>query len=112
MVNTHLVGVATVRFGEHLMKLDRPKAFKGAREPLIVPRKGKNTETKQSDEALKVGQKRPTLERFTLRVDRQVKSSFASFDEAEKIAKTIKNKYPVVEVSIYDTQEQQQKILS
>ena len=94
------------------MKSAKSKAVKGARKPLIVPRKAENSETHQSDEVLKVDQRRPTLERFTLRVDRQVKSSFASFDEAEKIGKAIKNKYPLLEVSIFDTQEQRQKLLS
>ena len=94
------------------MKLDRPKVFKTTREPLTAPSNGKNTETQQSDEVPKADQQRPTLERFKLRVDRQLKSSFASFEEAEKAGAAIKKKYPAVEVSIYNSQESQQTILA
>jgi hypothetical protein len=72
----------------------------------------KKTEKQVSLEVLKIDQRRPTLERFRLQVDRQVKSSFVSFEEAEKIGNAIKKKYPLVEVSIYDAKEHQQKRLT
>jgi hypothetical protein len=56
-------------------------------------------------------QKRPPLERFRLQVDHQTKASFPSFQDAEKIGKSIKKTYPVVQVVIYDSKDGQQTIL-
>ena len=93
------------------MKLDKRKAFQTAKEiPTMATITVKKSEA--TPEVMKVDQRRPTLERFRLQVDRQVKSSFASFEEAEKIGKAIKEAYPIVEVSIYDAEEHQQKILA
>jgi hypothetical protein len=38
----------------------------------------------EADGVLKVGQSRPTAARYRLQVDRQMKTSFATFEEAEK----------------------------
>jgi len=59
----------------------------------------------------KTGQGRPALERFRLQVDRQTKASFKSSEEAEKAGKAIKKTYPLVQVSIYDAEQSQQKLL-
>jgi hypothetical protein len=59
----------------------------------------------------KVGQGRPVLGRFRLQVDRQIKSTFDTYDEAEKIGEAIKKAHPVVQVSVYDAVESVQKIL-
>jgi hypothetical protein len=63
------------------------------------------------DAVLKVDQKRPAQGRYRLQVDRQTKSSFESFDDAEKAGKAIKTAYPVVQVSVYDAQDSVQKTL-
>jgi hypothetical protein len=62
-------------------------------------------------EPMKVDQSRPTLERFWLQVDRQTKSTYKTFDEAEKAGKVIKDAFPILQVSIYDVKESQQKVL-
>jgi hypothetical protein len=62
-------------------------------------------------EPMKVDQRRPEMQRFRLQVDRQTKSSFDSLAEAEKAGREIKKAHPVVQVSIYDTKENQQKVL-
>lgn len=72
----------------------------------------KKPETQAMQEVLKVDQRRPTLQRFRLQVDQQVKTSFASFEEAEKAGRAIKKAHPIVQVSIYDAQEHQQNILA
>jgi len=56
-------------------------------------------------------QKKPALERFQLRVDRQIKASFASLEAAEKVGRSIKKAYPVVQVAIYDAKESETKII-
>lgn len=57
------------------------------------------------DTVLKVDQKRPSQGRFRLQVDRQTKSTFENFDDAEKAGKAIKTAYPVVQVCVYDAQD-------
>jgi hypothetical protein len=71
----------------------------------------KRSEKQDNVEVFVVDQRRPKLERFRLEVDRQMKASFASFEGAEAAAKTIKKAHPVVQVSIYDAEEHQQKII-
>ena len=65
----------------------------------------------RDDEPLQKGQRRAPMERYRLQVDRQIKNTFASFEEAEKAGKAIKKAYPIVQVSIYDSQESQQTVL-
>ena len=71
----------------------------------------KSPEKHEAEEVLKVDQRRAALGRFRLEIDRQMKASFASFEEAEKAGKAIKKAYPVVQVSVYDAEEHQQKVL-
>jgi hypothetical protein len=68
----------------------------------------KKPEKQEGDDVMKVDQRRPKLERFRLQVDRQTKSSFASFDEAEGAGKAIKKAHPVVYVTVYDTVKNEQ----
>jgi adenylyl- and sulfurtransferase ThiI len=63
-------------------------------------------------EPMKVDQRRPSMLRFRLQVDRQTKSSFDSMAAAETAGKAIKKAFPVVQVTVYDAQEHQQKILT
>lgn len=59
-----------------------------------------------------VGQRAPRPERFRLQVDRQTKSSFSSFEEAETAGKAIKKAHPIVQVSVYDGEDFQETIIS
>jgi hypothetical protein len=56
-------------------------------------------------------QKRRTLERYRLQVDRQTKSSFQNLAEAEKAGADIKKKFPVVHISIFDATKGETKII-
>jgi hypothetical protein len=67
--------------------------------------------SKKEEASTEASQKRPSLERYRLQVDRQTKDSFSSFEAAEKAAKAIKKAYPVVQVIIYDEQESSTKII-
>jgi hypothetical protein len=67
---------------------------------------------KSEEPRIEVSQKRPNLERFRLQVDRQTKSSFGSFEAAEKAAKAIKKAHPVVQVIVYDADESSTKIIA
>jgi hypothetical protein len=65
----------------------------------------------EADGILKADQSRPTAARYRLQVDRQMKASFATFEEAEKRGKEIKKAHPVVQVSVYDAEEHETKIV-
>jgi hypothetical protein len=71
----------------------------------------KKTEKQGGDDVVIVDQRRPKLERFRLQVDRQTKSSFSSFDEAESAGKAIKKAHPVVYVTVYDAMRNEQMII-
>lgn len=59
----------------------------------------------------KLGQSRPVLGRFRLQVDRQTKKAFDTAEEAETAGLVIKKAYPIVQVSVYDSEKSAQKIL-
>ena len=65
------------------------------------------------DEASKPkGQARPTEERFLLRVDGQIKSSFSSKEDAATAGAVIKKAYPVVVVTVVDMEEHTTEIIN
>ena len=64
----------------------------------MPPKKDSAIEVQPTD------QKRPLLRRYRVQVDRQTKSSFDDKAAAEKTAAAIKKDYPVVQVSIYDSE--------
>jgi hypothetical protein len=57
-------------------------------------------------------QTRPTEERFLLRVDGQTKRSFSSKEQAATAGVAIKKSYPVVVVSVVDTEEHTTQIIN
>jgi len=59
----------------------------------------------QDDDPKPVGQARPTEERFLLRVDGQTKRSFSSKEAAQTAGAAVKKAYPIVMVTIVDTQD-------
>jgi hypothetical protein len=60
----------------------------------------------------KLGQrKRPEPGRFRLQVDRQTKSSYATYEAAENAGLGIKQGYPLVQVTVYDALEGANKII-
>ena len=62
-------------------------------------------------EPMRIDQRRPSLLRYRLQVDRQTKASFGSLDEAEKAGKAIKKAHPIVHVTIYDAEGHKEQIL-
>jgi hypothetical protein len=46
--------------------------------------------------------KQPDGGRFHLRVDRQTKGSYATYEAAETAGKGIKKSYPILQVAVYD----------
>ena len=54
----------------------------------------------------------PTEERFLLRVDRQIKRSFSSKEDAATAGAVIKKAYPVVVVTVVDTEEHTTEIIN
>jgi hypothetical protein len=57
-------------------------------------------------------QARPAEERLLLRVDGQIKRSFSSKDDAAVAGAVIKKAYPVVVVTVVDTQEGTTEIIN
>ena len=47
--------------------------------------------------------KRPERGRYLLQVDRQTKASYQTSETAQAAALVIKKKYPIVQVSVYDS---------
>lgn len=56
-------------------------------------------------------QGRVSQQRFQLQVDRQTKSSFVTFADAERAGLAIKTAHPIVQVSVYDSDECRQTVL-
>jgi hypothetical protein len=79
----------------------------GRSETLTVKKRETSDEVSEP-----VGQKRPTMQRYRLQVDRQTKSSFETMDAAEKAGKAIKKAFPVVQVAIYDAVGNESKMIT
>lgn len=55
--------------------------------------------------------KRPETGRFRLQVDRQTKASFTTSADAEKAGLAIKKQFPIVQVSVYDSEEAVSRVI-
>ena len=66
----------------------------------------------QDDSSKPKSQARPTEEQFLLRVDGQIKRSFSSKEPAATAGAAIKKAFPVVVVSVVDTQEHTTEIIN
>jgi hypothetical protein len=47
----------------------------------------------------------PLIEQYYVAVDRQLKSGFGTYEEAEKAAKEIKKRYPNTQVTVFDAKK-------
>ncbi len=55
---------------------------------------------------------KPSLtEQFHVAVDRQLKSGYDTYDEAEQAALKIKNRYPQLHVTVFDAKEGRHKLI-
>ena len=66
----------------------------------------------QDDTSKPKGQARPTDARFLLRVDGQIKRSFSSKEAAATAGAAIKKAYPLVVVTVVDTEEHTTEIIN
>jgi hypothetical protein len=71
----------------------------------MVPRATLRRPPDRDDLAKPKTQARPSEERFLLKVDGQIKRSFSSKDAAATAGTAIKKAYPVVVVTVFDSQE-------
>jgi len=55
--------------------------------------------------------KRPERGRFLLQVDRQTKGSYTTSEAAQAAAWVIKKNYPIVQVSVYDSVDNSNKLV-
>jgi hypothetical protein len=66
----------------------------------------------QDDVSTPKTQARPTEERFLLRVDGQIKRSFSSKEDAATTGAVIKKAYPLVVVTVVDTEQHTTEIIN
>jgi hypothetical protein len=64
-----------------------------------------------NEQTVSRGQTRVKDERFVLKIDGQSKMSFAEQEAAFKAGREIKNKFPVVNVSVLDSREGTRELL-
>ena len=70
------------------------------------------TKPAQEDVSKPKTQARPTEERFLLRVDGQIKRSFSSKEAAATAGAVVKKAYPVVVVTVVDTEKHTTEIIN
>jgi hypothetical protein len=89
---------------------DAPESRLFARSTLKRP--DRPDQPNRDEPARPKGQTRPVEERFLLRVDGQVKRSLSSKEKAVIAGAEIKKVYPVVVVTVVDTQEHTTEIIN
>ena len=70
------------------------------------------TKPVQDDASKPMTQARPTEERFLLKVDGQIKRSFSSKEDAATVGAVIKKAYPLVVVTVVDTEKHTTEIIN
>jgi len=75
-----------------------------ASRQIKMPVKDDSDKEKEPDEVFSQ-RKRPERGRYLLQVDRQTKGSYTTPEAAQSAALVIKNAYPIVQVSVYDSVE-------
>jgi hypothetical protein len=82
-------------------------------EKIVLKGRAKVTDNaaEEDEESSKPAQRRIVNKRYLLQVDRQTKSSFASHDEAAASGRQIKAKFPILQVSVYDSVDSQTTVL-
>ena len=70
-----------------------------------------NRTTDPEGPALKRQGKQPDKGQYHLQVDRQTKTSYATYEAAEEAALAIKKAHPILHVAIYDTVEGVNKLI-
>ena len=70
------------------------------------------TKPVQDDASKPKTQARPTEERFLLKVDGQIKRSFSSKEQAATTGAVIKKAYPLVVVTVVDTEKHTTEIIN
>jgi hypothetical protein len=73
-----------------------------ASRQIKMPVKDDSDKEKEPDEVFSQ-RKRPERGRYLLQVDRQTKGSYTTPEAAQSAAMVIKNAYPIVQVSVYDS---------
>ncbi len=72
----------------------------------MAPRQMKMPEKTEPEREEKLSQrKRPEAERFVLQVDRQTKGSYPTAEAAHAAGLAIKNDFPLLHVTVYDSIE-------
>jgi hypothetical protein len=89
---------------------DSPESRLFARSTLKRPDRPDRSD--RDEPARPKGQTRPVDERFLLRVDGQIKRSFSNKETAAITGAEIKKAYPVVVVTVVDTQEHTTEIIN
>lgn len=73
--------------------------------PRVMKLREKEPASSSEVEMPSPSQRKPEVGRFLLQVDRQTKGSYKTFEDAEAAGLRIKKGFPIVKVSIYDSVE-------
>ena len=73
--------------------------------------RSRTRKTPEAEEENPRPQLRPSNKRFLLQVDRQTKYSYDMLEEARTAGQRIKDAYPVVEVTIYDSTGEEGRVV-
>jgi hypothetical protein len=80
------------------------KEIRMAPRQMKMPEKLEKPEKAEAEQEEHFSQrKRPELGRYLLQVDRQTKGSYMTAETAESAGLAIKKKYPIVQVTVYDS---------
>jgi hypothetical protein len=100
---------AKPRLNSYMAREPNGPSNRAARTTLKRPER---PERPDQDEPRPKGQARPIEERFLLRVDGQMKSSFSSKETAVTAGAKIKKAYPIVVVTVVDTEAHTTEIIN
>src|SRR5689334_21974128 len=88
---------------------ERAKCPEGKRMTATISMPNKKAKDGSDEDEVRASQIRQPLKRFRVLVDRQMKSSFETEEEATKVAHSIKKAHSVVTVSVYDAEKSSSK---
>jgi hypothetical protein len=92
--------------------IDAPESRAAMLSRPTLKRPDRPDRSDRDESARPKGQARPIEERYLLRVDAQIKRSFNSKEPAVIAGAKIKKAYPVVVVTVVDTQEHTTEIIN
>ena len=95
-----------------IQRIDAPESRAAMLARPTLKRPDRSDRSDRDESVRPKGQARPIEERYLLRVDGQIKRSFSSKEPAVIAGTEVKKAYPVVVVTVVDTQEHTTEIIN